>query len=100
VLQFTARRRIRYHQLGCWRLAADEMCLLTLIAAAQRHNTPQLDALAAWLVLPSRAEELGRHATDFGAALRHHGDMLPDRTHVPVTAELPAGEATRGRELQ
>jgi hypothetical protein len=68
-LRCHARRVIRYHQPGCPCLGCDEVCVLTMITAAQSGDMNLAQATGRWLVRPEGLEGLMDAAEALGQAM-------------------------------
>jgi len=68
-LRCHARRVIQYHQPCCPCLGCDEVCVLTMITAAQAGDTNLAKATGRWLVKPEGLADLLQAAGDLGRAM-------------------------------
>lgn len=92
VLRWRARRAIHHHQPCCPCLAADEVCILVLVAAAQHDHATLARAVSRWLVTPEAVPSLADAGTRLAQCMREHGLALPDRASrgaQAVTAQPP-----------
>jgi hypothetical protein len=80
-----ARRTIVYHQPCCACLGADEVCILSLVAALQNDAPAAARAMAQWLVRGEGVEAFITALNDFADCLGGSGHDLPYRTR-PRTA--------------
>ena len=78
-LRCHARRVIRYHHPGCPCLGGDEICVLTMITAAQAGDTNLARATGRWLVRSAGLEPLTRAAGALGRAMARQDLHLPRR---------------------
>jgi hypothetical protein len=78
-LRCHARRVIRYHQPGCPCLGCDEVCVLTLVTAAQAGDRNLAQATGRWLVRPEGLEALIDAAEALAQAMAHQDLRLPRR---------------------
>ena len=78
-LRCHARRVIRYHQPGCPCLGCDEVCVLTMITAAQAGDTNLAKATGRWLVRAEGLEDLLQAAGALGQAMTRQDLHLPRR---------------------
>lgn len=94
-----ARRPIAPHPPCCARVNADEMRLVSLVAACQGGDGPRARAGAEWLVEPDGVGDLLAAGTRLAAALSRHRLHLPARGRPagpppdagrPVDARAPA----------
>lgn len=79
VLRWRARRAIHHHQPCCPCLAADEVCILVLIAAAQHEHAALAHAVSRWLVTPEAVDSLAGAGGRLADCMAQHGLSLPDR---------------------
>jgi hypothetical protein len=70
------RRLLTVHRLGDPRLSADEVTLLTLIAAAQCGHVCKIEALARWLVRGNGHGAIIAASSRFAAGLTRSGITL------------------------
>jgi hypothetical protein len=89
-IQGAACRVLHYHAPCCPCVGPDEMCVVTLVAAAQERNTGLARAAAHCLVCPDASEQLAVAAEALGDVLARHGLALPQRVRV---AGLAAGQS-------
>ncbi|PJI37941.1 MAG: hypothetical protein CTR53_18245 [Ferrovibrio sp.] len=75
-----ARRTIAYHQPCCACLGADEVCLISIVAALQNGATAAARAMAQWLVRSDGVEGFTTALNDFADYLNSSGHDLPYRT--------------------
>lgn len=75
-----ARRTIVYHQVCCACLGADEVCLLSIVAALQNDATGAARAMAQWLVRGDGLDGFTTALDDFAGCLTGSGFDLPYRT--------------------
>ena len=75
-----ARRTIVYHQPCCACLGADEVCFLSIVAAAQSGAGNAARAMANWLVRSDGVDAFLRPLDDFAEYLSGSGHDLPYRT--------------------
>ncbi len=78
-LRCHARRVIRYHQPGCPCLGCDEVCVLTMITAAQAGDMNLAKATGRWLVRAEGLEDLLQAAGALGQAMTRQDLHLPRR---------------------
>jgi len=78
-LRCHARRVIRYHQPGCPCLGGDEVCVLTMITAAQAGDLNLAQATGRWLVRAEGLENLLEAAGALGQAMARQELHLPRR---------------------
>jgi len=78
-LRCHARRVIHYHQPCCPCLGCDEVCVLTMITAAQAGDTNLAKATGRWLVKPEGLGDLLQAAGDLGRAMARQDLHLPRR---------------------
>ncbi len=78
-LRCHARRVIRYHQPGCPCLGCDEVCVLTLVTAAQAGDTNLARATGRWLVRAEGLDGLIDAARTLGQAMARQELHLPRR---------------------
>ncbi len=77
VLALSQRQRLRANPPGQATLTADEVRLLTLIAAAQNDYPATLDAHLGWLAGPSLRKALENSVRELAGLLRDAGQRLP-----------------------
>ena len=82
-----ARRGFRHHPPCCRRLSADELTILSLVAACQRRQVARARALAAWLVIEAGVDGLLCAAMRLAAALSAQDLQLPDRSQASPLRE-------------
>jgi len=75
-----ARRTIVYHQPCCACLGADEVCLISIVAALQNDAMPAARAMAQWLVRSEGIDALATALDDFADCLTGSAHDLPYRT--------------------
>ncbi len=80
VLSRRARRTITYHQPCCACLGADEVCFLSIVAAAQAGAANAARAMANWLVRDDGVASFIQSLDDFAECLADSGHDLPYRT--------------------
>lgn len=80
VLSRQARRTIVYHQPCCACLGADEVCFLSIVAAAQSGAINAARAMANWLVRGEGVAAFLRPLDEFAECLSGSGHDLPYRT--------------------
>ncbi len=91
VLRWRARRAIHHHQPCCPCLAADEVCILVLVAAAQHGHAALAHAVSRWLVTPEAVDALADAGFRLADCMGQHGFTLPDRaTRGAADAPRPA----------
>lgn len=78
-LRCHARRVIRYHQPGCPCLGCDEVCVLTMITAAQAGDLNLAKATGRWLVRAEGLDDLMQAAGALGLAMARQDLRLPRR---------------------
>ena len=78
-LRCHARRVIRYHQPGCPCLGCDEVCVLTLVTAAQSEDRNLAQATGRWLVRAEGVAPLLEAAAALGRAMARRELCLPRR---------------------
>jgi hypothetical protein len=78
-LRCHARRVIRYHHPGCPCLGCDEVCVLTMITAAQVGDMNLAKATGRWLVRSEGLEDLVLAAGALGLAMARQELHLPRR---------------------
>ena len=78
-LRCHARRVIRYHQPGCPCLGCDEVCVLTMITAAQAGDLNLAKATGRWLVRADGLDDLMQAAAALGQAMARQDLHLPRR---------------------
>ena len=78
-LRCHARRVIRYHQPGCPCLGCDEVCVLTMITAAQAGDLNLAKATGRWLVRAEGLDDLMQAAGALGQAMARQDLHLPRR---------------------
>ena len=78
-LRCHARRVIRYHQPGCPCLGCDEVCVLTIVTAAQAGDLNLAKATGRWLVKPEGLDALLQAAGTLGQAMARQDLHLPRR---------------------
>ena len=83
-----ARRTIVYHQPCCACLGADEVCLISIVAALQNGATMAARAMAQWLVRREGVDDFTIALNDFSDCLSGSGHDLPFR--VRQTGARPA----------
>jgi len=88
-----ARRTIVYHQPCCACLGADEVCLISIVAALQNDATAAARAMAQWLVRSEGVDGFTTALEDFADCLTGSGHDLPYRTRPRNTA-CPARPVT------
>lgn len=81
-----ARRTIVYHQPCCACLGADEVCLISIVAALQNGATTAARAMAQWLVRSEGVDGFTTALDDFADCLTGSGHDLPYRTRPRHTA--------------
>ncbi|WP_300300812.1 hypothetical protein [Ferrovibrio sp.] len=74
-----ARRTIIYHQPCCGCLGADEVCLISIVAALQSGAQHAADAMAQWLVRREGVAEFIAALDDLAECLSGSGHDLPYR---------------------
>lgn len=87
-----ARRTIVYHQPCCACLGADEVCLISIVAALQNGAANAARAMAQWLVRGEGVDGFTTALDDFADCLIGSGHDLPYRTR-------PRGEARVSRPV-
>jgi len=87
-----ARRTIHHHQPCCACLGADEVCILSIVAALQGGAPAAARAMAQWLVRAGGVDAFVAALADLAACLSASGLDLPYRTRQRVAraAALPA----------
>jgi hypothetical protein len=75
-----ARRTIVYHQPCCACLGADEVCMISIVAALQNGATAAARAMAQWLVRGEGARAFTAALDEFADCLSGSGHDLPYRT--------------------
>lgn len=75
-----ARRTIVYHQPCCACLGADEVCLISIVAALQAGAVPAARAMAQWLVRAEGVDSFVAQLDELGDCLSTSGHDLPYRT--------------------
>lgn len=96
MLERRARRPLRFARDGARILAADEIQLLGLIAAAQHGRAALLEARLTWLARPGRRPALADAVTRFAVGLAEAGIAFPDRTgDVSGPSWQPPGAVAR-----
>lgn len=75
-----ARRTIVCHQPCCACLGADEVCLISIVAALQNGATTAARAMAQWLVRSEGVDAFTTALDDFADCLIGSGHDLPYRT--------------------
>lgn len=80
VLSRQARRTIIYHQPCCACLGIDEVCFLSIVAAAQAGASTAARAMAQWLVLSEGVAAFLQALDEFAECLSESGHDLPYRT--------------------
>lgn len=96
-LQCYARRTIHHHQPCCPCLGADEVCLVSLVAACQNHQRQLARALAEWMVQSDGVGDLLEAGMRLARVMQRHSLNLPGRTkkEEPDTAsEWPLSSRT------
>lgn len=73
------RRRLSLNGCRCRTLAADELAMLTLLAAAQAGEGAHIEALARWLCRPDGQEALVAASRRYARVLASRGLLLPLR---------------------
>lgn len=94
-LRCHARRIIRYHQPGCPCLGCDEVCVLTVITAAQSGDMNLAKATGRWLVKAEGLDALMQAARDLARAMAAQDLRLPRRI-ADDTRPIPRREAFDG----
>lgn len=74
-----ARRVIHYHQACCACLGADEVCVLTVITAAQHDDSELAHATSRWLVHSDGVEALVSAASTLADLMAMEKLRLPQR---------------------
>lgn len=87
-----ARRTIVYHQPCCACLGADEVCLISIVAALQNGAAAAARAMAQWLLRREGVDDFTIALTDFADCLSGSGHDLPYRTR-PRTGACAARPA-------
>ena len=82
-----ARREFRHHPPCCGHLSADELAMLSLVAACQRRQVARARARAAWLVREPGVDGLLCAGMRLATALSVQGHRLPDRSVAPPPRE-------------
>jgi hypothetical protein len=91
-LAFAGRRRLRIGWGGYAGITPDERQLLSLVAAAQAGDRPQLEAHLRWLAGAERRATLAIATQALGAALAAHGMRLPPpHPSMPLAGEFRTG---------
>lgn len=93
VLRWRARRPIHHHQPCCPCLAADEICILVLVAAAQHGQRDLARAVAGWLVTPEAVGALADAGANLAHCMSQHGLALPERASRGTSAPAPQPRA-------
>lgn len=75
-----ARRTIVYHQPCCACLGADEVCLISIVAALQNGAVTAARAMAQWLVCSEGVDHFTAALDEFADCLNGSGHDLPYRT--------------------
>jgi hypothetical protein len=75
-----ARRTIVYHQPCCACLGADEVCMLSIVAALQNGAPAAARAMAQWLVRAAGVDDFVAALDVFAECLTGSGHDLPYRT--------------------
>ena len=75
-----ARRTIVYHQPCCACLGADEVCIISIVAALQNDATAAARAMAQWLMRGEGVDGFTAALEDFADCLTGSGHDLPYRT--------------------
>ncbi len=89
VLTRHARRTIVYHQPCCACMGADEVCLISIIAALQNDADAAARAMSQWLLRSEGVDDFTAALEDFADCLAGSGHDLPYRTR-PRNAAHPA----------
>lgn len=84
-----ARRTIVYHQPCCACLGADEVCVISIVAALQNGAAHAARAMAQWLVRRDGIEDFTGALGQFADCLNGSGHDLPYRTR-PRNGSRPA----------
>jgi hypothetical protein len=87
VLSRHARRTIVYHQPCCACLGNDEVCFLSIVAAAQAGANHAARAMAAWLVRSEGVDAFLRPLETFADHLDSSGHNIPYRTAPRAAGE-------------
>ncbi len=95
-LQCHARRNIRYHRPCCPCLGADELWLLSFVAACQRRDHTRARAVAEWKVrdqgigdLLDAGARFARSMSDHALILTLRDDTQGDEQPVPINQNEP-----------
>jgi hypothetical protein len=81
-----ARRTIVYHQPCCACLGADEICLISIVAALQNGAVAAARAMSQWLLRREGVDSFTAALDDFADCLAGSGHDLPYRTRPRITA--------------
>ncbi|MEK9969228.1 MAG: hypothetical protein VW600_08825 [Ferrovibrio sp.] len=85
-----ARRTIVYHQPCCPCLGADEVCILSIVAALQNDASTPARAMALWLIRSEGIDGFIAALDDFADGLGRSGHDLPYRTRPRTVARRHA----------
>lgn len=88
VLTRHARRTIVYHQPCCACLGADEVCIISIVAALQNDATTAARAMAQWLMRGEGIDGFIAALENFADCLSGSGHDLPYRTRPRRNAAL------------
>ncbi len=85
-----ARRTIVYHQPCCAGLAADEVCILSIVAALQNDAVAAARAMSQWLMRGEGVDGFTAALDAFAGCLSGSGHDLPYRTRQTAVTHSAA----------